>query len=265
MRRVSPLRPRQSRDLRLAGSVKPTPAGLRVKLPRPLIAGALAVGVAVAAAACGTGGYVKGGDVAYGKQVFNTAYAAGHNQKYSCSTCHTLAAAGASGVIGPNLDNAFSADRQQGFKESSIEQIVADQIRLPLQGVNAAGLSNVSPTGTTIMPANLVKGQDLKDVAAFVAHCAGNALDPMCSGGGKITSTDGKTIFLSAGCTNCHTLKDAGSNGTVGPNLDQKKPPESLVIQRVTNGKGLMPSFKDKLTAQQIKAVAKYVSSVAGK
>ena len=75
----------------------------------------------------------------------------------------------------------------------------------------------------------------------------------------------GKTIFLTAGCTGCHTLKDAGSTGTVGPNLDQKKPPESLVVQRVTNGKGAMPSFKSKLTAKQIRAVAKYVSSVAGK
>jgi len=220
--------------------------------------------VAIAVAACGTGGYVKGGDVARGKQVFGTTFDAGHGQKYACSTCHTLAAAGASGVIGPNLDNAFSADRTQGFKESSIQEIVADQIRLPLQGIQTSS-GSVSPTGTTVMPANLVHGQDLKDVAAFVAHCAGNAVDPLCSGGGKITSTDGKTIFLSAGCTTCHTLKDAGSTGTIGPNLDQKKPPESLVVQRVTNGRNAMPSFKAKLTPQQIKAVAKYVSSVAGK
>ena len=51
----------------------------------------------------------------------------------------------------------------------------------------------------------------------------------------------------------------------MGPNLDQAKPPESLVIDRVTNGKGAMPSFKGKLTPAQIQAVAKYVSSVAGK
>lgn len=240
-------------------------AALPVKLPRLLIAGALAIAVAIAAAACGTGGYVKGGDVARGKQVFGTTFDAGHGQKYACATCHTLAAAGASGVIGPNLDNAFSADRSQGFKESSIQEIVADQIRLPLQGIQTPN-GSVNPTGTSVvMPANLVHGQDLADVVAFVAHCAGNAADPMCSGGGKITSTDGRTIFLSAGCTNCHTLKDAGSTATVGPNLDQKKPPESLVVQRVTNGKNVMPPFKDKLTPQQIRAVAKYVSSVAGK
>jgi len=75
----------------------------------------------------------------------------------------------------------------------------------------------------------------------------------------------GKEVFASAGCTGCHTLADAGSNGTVGPNLDAKKPPYALVIDRVTNGKGVMPSFKGELSAQQIKNVAAYVSSVAGK
>ncbi len=243
-------------------------AAFQVKLPRPLIACVLAVGLTVAVAACGTGGFSKGGDVARGKKLFSTVFDAGQGQKYSCSTCHTLAAAGAVGTIGPNLDNAFSADRIQGFKSSSIQQIVADQIRLPLQGIDVGGLTNVSPTGTTVMPAGLVKGKDLTDVAAFVATCAGNPNDPACVSG-KITATDGKAIFAQAGCVNCHTLKDAGSTGTVGPNLDQKKPPESLVVDRVTNGKtgplGTMPSFKSKLTAQQIQAVAKYVSSVAGK
>jgi cbb3-type cytochrome c oxidase subunit III len=214
----------------------------------------LAVAVVIVAAACGTGGRVAGGDISHGKQVFTK----------SCASCHTLSAAGASGVIGPNLDNAFSADRAQSFKESTIQQIVADQIRVPLQGVDTPN-GPVTPNGATIMPANLVKGKDLLDVSAFVARCAGNSADVACSGGGKITATDGKTIFLTAGCTSCHTLKDAGSTGTVGPNLDQKKPPESLVVQRVTNGRGAMPSFKDKLSAAQITAVAKYVSSVAGK
>lgn len=76
----------------------------------------------------------------------------------------------------------------------------------------------------------------------------------------------GKAVFTgSAGCTGCHTLKDAGSTGTVGPNLDQAMPPASLVIDRVTNGKGVMPSFKGTLTPTQIADVAAYVSSVAGK
>src|SRR5207249_1293015 len=53
------------------------------------------------------------------------------------------------------------------------------------------------------------------------------------SGPQKGNPTAGKKVFLSAGCTGCHTLKDAGSNGTVGPNLDDAKPPYSLVIDRV--------------------------------
>jgi mono/diheme cytochrome c family protein len=74
----------------------------------------------------------------------------------------------------------------------------------------------------------------------------------------------GKQVFESAGCVACHTLADAGSTGTVGPNLDDAKPPATLVVTRVTDGAGAMPSFKDKLTEQQIQDVAAYVSSVAG-
>jgi mono/diheme cytochrome c family protein len=74
----------------------------------------------------------------------------------------------------------------------------------------------------------------------------------------------GKQVFESAGCVACHTLEDAGSTGTVGPNLDEAKPPATLVVTRVTEGAGAMPSFKDKLTEQQIQDVAAYVSSAAG-
>jgi mono/diheme cytochrome c family protein len=76
----------------------------------------------------------------------------------------------------------------------------------------------------------------------------------------------GKAVFLGAsGCTGCHTLADAGSTGTVGPNLDDAKPSFDLAYDRVTNGQGGMPSFGTSLTDQQRADVAAYVSSVAGK
>ena len=73
----------------------------------------------------------------------------------------------------------------------------------------------------------------------------------------------GKAVFLTAGCSGCHTLKAAGAAGTVGPNLDVKKPSRARVVDRVTNGKGQMPSFKGQLTPQQISDVADFVSSSA--
>ena len=76
----------------------------------------------------------------------------------------------------------------------------------------------------------------------------------------------GKAIFTGAsGCTGCHTLADAGSSGTVGPNLDDAMPSFDLAYDRVTNGQGGMPSFQTSLTDQQRADVAAYVSSVAGK
>ena len=75
----------------------------------------------------------------------------------------------------------------------------------------------------------------------------------------------GKEVFLGASaCGGCHTLADAGSTGAVGPNLDDAQPSEELVLDRVTNGQGGMPSFSSTLNEQQIADVAAYVSSVAG-
>jgi mono/diheme cytochrome c family protein/uncharacterized cupredoxin-like copper-binding protein len=70
---------------------------------------------------------------------------------------------------------------------------------------------------------------------------------------------NGANVFRSAGCGSCHTLRAAGAVGQVGPSLDDAKPGQDLVIQRVTNGLSLMPSFSGQLTSQQIKDVAAYV------
>jgi mono/diheme cytochrome c family protein len=74
-------------------------------------------------------------------------------------------------------------------------------------------------------------------------------------------ATAGKAVFTSAGCVTCHTLADAGATGSIGPNLDNAKPDAALVVDRVTHGKGQMPSFKGTLTDKQIADVAAYVSA----
>ena len=75
----------------------------------------------------------------------------------------------------------------------------------------------------------------------------------------------GKEVFLGASaCGTCHTLADAGTSGTVGPNLDDTQPSSELVVDRVTNGQGGMPSFSSSLSEQQIADVAAYITSVAG-
>jgi mono/diheme cytochrome c family protein len=82
---------------------------------------------------------------------------------------------------------------------------------------------------------------------------------------GEGDAAAGKEIFLGApACGGCHTLADAGTSGTVGPNLDDSQPSFELVVDRVTNGQGGMPSFSSTLSEQQIADVAAYVSSVAG-
>ena len=76
----------------------------------------------------------------------------------------------------------------------------------------------------------------------------------------------GKEIFLTVAqpsCSGCHTLSDAGSSGSIGPNLDAASPSYDKVVERVTDGQGVMPSFAGSLSEQQIQDVAAYVSSVA--
>jgi mono/diheme cytochrome c family protein len=73
----------------------------------------------------------------------------------------------------------------------------------------------------------------------------------------------GKEIFV-AQCGTCHTLADAGTSGTIGPNLDESQPDFELVVDRVTNGRGVMPAFEDQLSEQQIVDVSTYVSQTAG-
>ena len=79
-----------------------------------------------------------------------------------------------------------------------------------------------------------------------------------------VKATDGKAVFIEAGCSTCHTLAAAGAKGTVGPNLDDLKPPKPSVVSAVTNGKGVMLSFRGMLTADQIQAVSEFVGQSAG-
>tara|TARA_B100001996_G_scaffold238251_1_gene184113 strand:+ start:664 stop:972 length:309 start_codon:yes stop_codon:yes gene_type:complete len=66
-----------------------------------------------------------------------------------------------------------------------------------------------------------------------------------------------------AQCGSCHTLKSADSNAEIGPNLNQLKPLMPRVVLAVTNGIGVMPSFKEILTPEEIEAVSYFVSSSA--
>lgn len=74
----------------------------------------------------------------------------------------------------------------------------------------------------------------------------------------------GRQVFVSAGCSSCHRLGNLGSSPSIGPDLDAAKPSRALVIERVTNGRSPMPSFRNQLTAEQIEQVADYVSTTAG-
>jgi len=217
------------------------------------LAGACAVLIAaIAATGCGTTGLPEAGDTTRGKELF----------KEKCGQCHTLADAGTAGAVGPNLDDAFRQSRADGLGDTTIQSVIRGQISYPVEDPT---------TGAPGMPADIVTGEDADSVALYVASVAGlpvraqpEAETGGGGGGGGGEAPDGKAIFAEAGCGGCHVLEAAGATGTVGPNLDDAKPSKELVIDRVTNGKGVMPAFKDSYSAEQIAAVADYVSQNAG-
>ena len=243
---------------------------------RASAAAALAV-VSLAATGCGSGvGTVAAGnaDKAHGKQLFQD----------NCASCHTLAEAKAQGKIGPDLDASFRPDRKQGFEESTIRQVVADQIRFP---------GNYGTEGPT-MPKNLVKGSDVDDVAAYVAYVAGQKgvsvtataapapttteAAPPSGGGANLAA--GKAAFTDNGCNACHTLAAAGSNGTVGPDLDKLKayaaaanmPLEQFIHESIVKpnayiekgyAKGVMPESFASLPKSTLDALVAFLASSA--
>jgi cytochrome c6 len=208
----------------------------------------------LALSACGTGGYTSQGSQGAGKEYFVQA----------CGGCHALADAGTSGTIGPDLDDAFAQAREAGMTSATFTQVVAQQIRFPVEQTST-GAPGMPAVDQTLPSCDEVEGdafcvddQDraVDDVATYVGAVAGTGVVAE-------RPTDGKSIFTTS-CGSCHTLSDAGTTGAVGPNLDESRPSRELVVDRVTNGQGAMPSFKDSLDEQQIEAVADYVSGAAG-
>ena len=233
-------------------------------------------------AGCGALGYTSAkADKANGKKLFSS----------TCGSCHTLADAGTTGTIGPDLDYAFKQDLAVGMTEGTIRQVVRGQI--------AYAITETS-TGSPGMPKNLVTGKDANDVAAYVASVAGKTVvaapAPTPAPAPASTPTTitaaapaaaalaaGKQAFAANGCGGCHTLKAAGSGGNIGPNLDNLAADaktagqaldayvrESIVKPNAYIVPGFKPNvmtstFGQTLTALQLNGLIAYLLAVSGK
>ena len=217
---------------------------------RALLALAALAAVALAASGCGT----SKGDEERGRVLFI--------QK--CGVCHEMAQAGTTAQIGPNLDDAFAAARSAGQDGDTIKGITAAQIENPRPSTENSAVS---------MPAEIVTGQDLEDVAAYVGMYAGvpGAAPPTVPGG------PGAQVFASNGCGGCHTLAEAETGGTTGPNLDEALPGMSAAMveksitdpnAEIANGfppNVMPPTYGDSLTPKELEDLVQYlVESTSG-
>ena len=204
----------------------------------------------LAASGCGVAG---SGDVDRGRQLFTN----------KCATCHALKDAGSSGALqGPDLDAAFAQARASGMDSDTIAGVVKAQVENPRPTTNNPSVS---------MPANLVSGDDLEDVASYVAGVAGA---PGIKGP-QLPNDPGAPVFANNQCSGCHTLKAAGASGTTGPDLDQVIPGmtaaevrKSIVDPSAKIAKGypdVMPkNFADVISPQDLSALVKFLLKYAG-
>ena len=187
-----------------------------------------------------------------------------------CGSCHALGRAGTAGTQGPSLDEAFQTALADGIDRDTVEGIVYKQI--------------LHPRKNSIMPAGLVKGDNARDVAAYVGYAAAKSGDDQgaLATAGLAQAKTGEQIFTAAGCAGCHTFAPAGSNGTIGPNLDDlaaaaaKREPgksaedyvrESITTRGPSSSEGFgnsMPSFEGRLTDEQIQALVDYLLESGG-
>ncbi len=132
------------------------------KLTRPLLVLALLGALVLVVSGCGT----TSADPARGRTLFIN----------KCGVCHAMAEAGTTAEVGPDLDAAFAAAREVGEDSDTIEGVVEAQVEFPRP-------NNGNPANS--MPADIVTGQDLHDVAAYVGEWAGvpGAEPPKVEGG----------------------------------------------------------------------------------
>jgi len=217
----------------------------RLNPARFLLPLAALAAVALSASGCGT----TTADVQRGRSLF----------VQKCGACHAMAQAGTTAQIGPDLDDAFAAARAAGETDSTVEGIVRAQVENPRPSTGAANVS---------MPADIVSGQELDDVAAYVGKYAGvpGAAPPQVPGGA------GAQVFASNGCGGCHTLAAAGSGGVTGPNLDESLAPadnaaaieEMIVDPNAEVAKGypanVMPqNYGEALTPKELEDLVQYL------
>jgi mono/diheme cytochrome c family protein len=162
--------------------------------------GALALSGAAVMALAGCG-VSQTGSFDRGKQLFAA----------KCATCHSLKDAGSTTQIGPDLDAAFAQARRDGMDPDTIAGVVKAQVEYPRP-------SNANPSVS--MPAGLVTGENLDDVATYVSKVAGN---PAIKGP-QLPNDPGAQVFTQNQCSGCHTLKAAGASGITGPDLDKVLP-----------------------------------------
>jgi plastocyanin len=181
------------------------------------LAAALMAAAAIGLSACGR----NNADLVQGKTLFVS----------HCGSCHQLARANTKGVIGPNLDDAFRSDRQDGMSASTVKGVVVHQIGYPRR--------------QSVMPAHLVRGQEAEDVAAYVGQAAGipgkdtgalasagqpkTSSKPAVEKGGKITidAVDG-TAFSTTAAT--------AKAGKVTFDMPNKSPLQHNIALKGVNG-----------------------------
>ncbi len=142
-------------------------------------------------------------------------------------------------------------------------RVLALLLSTALLAVPVAGCGGDDDEGATPPPA--AESQPAETATTETATTETGTGETGTGGGGDSAARELFASQTSPACGSCHTLADAGTTGTVGPNLDQVRPDAGTVERALQTGPGIMPQFTDQLDDEQVKQLAEYVSSVAGR
>jgi mono/diheme cytochrome c family protein len=199
-----------------------------------------------------------------------------------CGACHTpknaFGADRRSRLYGGSLIGGWFAPRLDNAERSGLKSWNADDIAEYLQnGRNGRSHAGGLMAEVVVNSTSKMSDEDIRAIAVYLKDLPVGAPEPAVTAPPQAQMTEGEAIYEGA-CVACHEADGSGAPRIYPPlpgnaNLQSADPSSTLRIildgaQTLTSARapntGSMPAYRDKLTDQQIAAVASYIRNAWG-
>jgi mono/diheme cytochrome c family protein len=199
-----------------------------------------------------------------------------------CGACHTpknvFGADRRSRLYGGGLIGGWFAPRLDNAERSGLKSWSANDIAEYLQsGRNGRSHAGGLMAEVVVNSTSKMSDEDIRAIAVYLKDLPVGAPEPVVTAPPQALMTEGEAIYQGA-CVACHEADGSGAPRIYPPlpgnaNLQSADPSSTLRIildgaQTLTTARapntGSMPAYRDKLTDQQIAAVASYIRNAWG-